>query len=162
MKFEFSNTESKDKRDSKGRFAEGNKSALTQNDIICLFPKCRRKSSSRGLCNRHYSMALRCVKNKETTWKRLEREGKATKAKLPFDLESRTLQKEWFITKDCDYFKPEKGDVRHVDDINSTGPLNELNEELVNLCDALDDLNNLFKANSIRLRTGVKLETHEE
>ena len=108
MKFEFENTEfnSVETRAKNGKFTEGNNLQKRQSNTECLFPKCDTKPYSRGLCGRHYRVAWRCVKNGDTTWKRLEREGKAKKAKLPFN--QRTSQKKWFTTKDNDWFKDDE------------------------------------------------------
>ena len=107
MKFQFDNTEfnSVEERDKNGKFTEGNNLQKRQSNTECLFLKCDTKPYSRGLCGKHYRMAWRCVKNGETTWNSLEREGKAKKAQKPNQGQP---QKKWFTTKDNDWFKDDK------------------------------------------------------
>jgi hypothetical protein len=48
----------------------------------CLFPRCSvTKIKSRGLCSKHYNVAYSLVKNKITSWKRLEKSKKVGLAK---------------------------------------------------------------------------------
>ena len=101
MKFEFSSKEYQDRKDKEGKTIPAKNKKMK-----CLFPRCKKKENSRGLCRGHYGAALRAVKAKVTTWKRLEREGKSKKAKLPFNHDNNTFQYNWFATKDKDYFKP--------------------------------------------------------
>jgi len=119
MKFQFdrSETKSNKNRDKKGKFVKGNKSAVLSStvmtDINCLYndPQCKHKANSRGLCKRHYAVALRCIKKHKTTWKRLVREGKALEARIPFGVNrqrDRKQQQKFFTTKAEDFFEPNK------------------------------------------------------
>lgn len=38
---------------------------------LCIFSMCRRKAQSRGLCDRHYQLAARYVRLRQTSWKEL-------------------------------------------------------------------------------------------
>lgn len=45
-------------------------------DQQCMMPGCNGIASCRGLCMKCYSMANRLVKQKRTTWTKLEKNGK--------------------------------------------------------------------------------------
>lgn len=67
---------------------------------LCMYPKCKRPSRSRGLCGNHYTMARKLVESEETTWPHLELEGKCLPAKC-------MNASDWFLS-----VKPEESDVR--------------------------------------------------
>ena len=56
----------------------------------CLFPKCKAKTKSRGLCANHYQAAAHLVRRKKTTWVKYEKAGKC----LPT---SRGVVTAWFL-----------------------------------------------------------------
>jgi len=49
----------------------------------CLYPDCEKPPKVRGLCQSHYSTALKLIKEELTTWEELVAAGKALEAK-PF------------------------------------------------------------------------------
>ena len=48
-----------------------------KNGTTCLYPDCNALPFARGLCGTHYQAAFRLVKAGDTTWEKLERQGKA-------------------------------------------------------------------------------------
>lgn len=59
----------------------------------CLNPSCPLKAKSRGLCNTDYAAAQLLVKNKKTTWRRLEQEKRA----LPHKYKSGNRRVGWLL-----------------------------------------------------------------
>lgn len=47
----------------------------------CLNPKCHRTAETRGLCSTCYTIARNAVRRGETTWAKLEAEGKVSPRK---------------------------------------------------------------------------------
>lgn len=68
----------------------------------CLFPRCKRSERARGLCMCHYNVASRLVKARKTTWRKLERRGKAKRPVLASligaAVAKKLRKKSWFLT----------------------------------------------------------------
>lgn len=49
---------------------------------LCRYQDCSDRSYTRGLCMRHYLVAIRFVKQGKITWRELEKAGKAVPPKV--------------------------------------------------------------------------------
>lgn len=63
------------------------------NYTLCIFPRCKGKSVTRGLCARHYQMARRLIRVSDLTWEMLEEQGKCKK---PNNITQGSKDRAWF------------------------------------------------------------------
>lgn len=59
----------------------------------CLVPECKEETHSRGLCYTCYHFARRLIVNKDTTWEKLENNGKCLSRKR-----KHTKRKQWILS----------------------------------------------------------------
>lgn len=55
----------------------------------CLFERCWRAEVSRGLCNTHYQVAKKLIRDGRATWEQFERNGKSARLKRQAEM--------WFL-----------------------------------------------------------------
>lgn len=60
----------------------------------CLRRDCERPAVMRGLCNSDYNVAGKLVRDKKTTWDKLEKQNKA----IPRRTNRRAVVVEWFLS----------------------------------------------------------------
>lgn len=53
-----------------------------QKTKTCRVPDCTSETVARGLCKKHYALALHYVKRRKTSWSKLEKQGKVLPSRV--------------------------------------------------------------------------------